>query len=231
MRMKKRGLLAVLSFLVVVGIYNVCVFMLVNEYTNLFWISYIFTWIAFLSCIVVLFLSGWNLDTKRDGFLGLPMSICCGSYVLLQLIAGSICMFLEVSFKGAFLIQIILFAFFLLVSFGTAAGQERILETEMSVQENTDFIRNLTMNAENLYYAEMDMGKKNELKKLYEAIRYSDPVSSTSEICLMDEQINEVYCLVHENVEKESTEALQKNVKKILDLLKKRNTLCKLSKR
>ncbi len=95
-----------------------------------------------------------------------------------------------VSIAFAVLAQALIFAAYILVIFTSIIAKEQIIKTDGRIKKSTDCIRSLMTEAEQLYLSQKDAIKKVELKKLYEAIRYSDPMSSIEEICIIDEQIN-----------------------------------------
>ena len=62
----------------------------------------------------------------------------------------------------------------------TATTADIVTDIEERLNQNTTFIRSLTADAEGLLKSSTDEGAKSAIKKVYEAVRYSDPVSSTA---------------------------------------------------
>ena len=77
---------------------------------------------------------------------------------------------------------------------------------------------------------EVNENKKTELKKMYEAVRDSDPMSTTDAIKNLDLQIDTAFKSLSSIVDSCTAEDLNREIKPILDLLTKRNLLCKSSK-
>lgn len=228
MKNKKIGILGVLIILVGLGIFNLFVFLLVSDYTNVFWSAYIFTTIAFVVQGVVGFAFG-KADANAK-FLSLPLLYVGGIYFAVQLIIGIVCMLAPLSIGFAVLVQAFILAVYIIVILASTIAKEQAIKNDGNIKKVTNYIRTLTIEAEQLYLFQEDLSKKVELKKLYEAIRYSDPMSSTEEIRVVDEQINIAFRVLSEKVSSATADDLKQEIKPILDLVTKRNMICKASK-
>lgn len=228
MRDKKTGILGALISLVGLGVFNLCVFLLVSNYTNVFWTAYVFTSIAFIAQGVVDFTFG-KLNANAN-FLSLPLFYIGGIYFAVQLIIGIVCMIAPVSITFAVLVQALILATYITITLTSTISKEQIINTDENIKKVTNYICTLTIEAEQLYLSQEDASKKVELKKLYEAIRYSDPMSSTEEICIIDEQINIAFRVLNDKVSSVTVDDLKKEIKPILDLVAKRNMICRAGK-
>lgn len=226
--MKKSSTIGTLISVLGLGVYNLCVFLLVTHHTNGFWISYIFTSIAFMAQLVVfLIVDKSNANTQ---FLRLPLFYIVGGYFALQLVVGIMFMLIPTSATFPLVVQVIILAAFLTVTMTVTIAKEQILKTEENINNASFNLRTLTINAEQLYLAEVNGRKKAELKKLYEAIRYSDPVSISDATRNLDDQIDTAFRNLSLIIDSCSESELEKEMKPILDLLTKRNLLCKSGK-
>lgn len=226
--MKKSSTIGTLISVLGLGVYNLCVFLLVTHHTNGFWISYIFTSIAFMAQLVVfLIVDKSNANTQ---FLRLPLFYIVGGYFALQLVVGIMFMLIPTSATFPLIVQVIILAAFLTVTMTVTIAKEQILKTEENINNASFNLRTLTINAEQLYLAEVNGRKKAELKKLYEAIRYSDPVSISDATRNLDDQIDTAFRNLSLIIDSCSESELEKEMKPILDLLTKRNLLCKSGK-
>ena len=226
--MKKSSTIGTLISVLGFGVYNLCVFLLVTHHTNGFWISYIFTSIAFMAQLVVfLIVDKSNANTQ---FLRLPLFYIVGGYFALQLVVGIMFMLIPTSATFPLVVQVIILAAFLTVTMTVTIAKEQILKTEENINNASFNLRTLTINAEQLYLAEVNGRKKAELKKLYEAIRYSDPVSISDATRNLDDQIDTAFRNLSLIIDSCSESELEKEMKPILDLLTKRNLLCKSGK-
>lgn len=228
MKNKKQTLIWALIIIVALIVYNLCVFTIASNYTNAFWASYVFTTVAFLSQLVV---GSVLINSANDvGFLGLPLIHIGGVYFVVQLVAGMVCMMAPIPFGFAAIVQVIILSAYIIAALFVSLAKNSVINTDVHIKEATGFIRNLTIEAEHLYLSEENESKKSELKKLYEAIRYSDPMSSTKEICMLDEQISAALRTVNNIASTGTVDDLKREVKYALDLVAKRNLLCKSSK-
>ena len=226
--MKKSSTIGTLISVLGLGVYNLCVFLLVTHHTNGFWISYICTSIAFMAQLVVfLIVDKSNANTQ---FLRLPLFYIVGGYFALQLVVGIMFMLIPTSATFPLVVQVIILAAFLTVTMTVTIAKEQILKTEENINNASFNLRTLTINAEQLYLAEVNGRKKAELKKLYEAIRYSDPVSISDATRNLDDQIDTAFRNLSLIIDSCSESELEKEMKPILDLLTKRNLLCKSGK-
>ncbi len=91
-------------------------------------------------------------------------------------------------------------------------------------------MKNLSLQAEDLYNKVEDTKRKAELKKMWETIKYSDPVSKEESIHLINEQIAEAFRNVCCNLELKTPEELSKEVKAVINLVNRRNSACKAKK-
>lgn len=230
--MKERNNLvfSILSVIVGIGVYNLCVFALFDKYENGFWLAYAFTMMSFLIQIVFLIVSVFGADIKKDDFWKLPFLIVDSIYLLVQLVVGIVLMILSVSVKITLVIEILIFGGFTLVLLAVLMGKRKISDSDRIKEDASLFIKKLCQEAESIYNNETDQLKKSELKKLYEVIRYSEPLSKNAEIHNLNGQIKNCFELVCKNLNEKSMDELSEDVRKTIDLLAKRNLICKTSK-
>lgn len=228
MKNKKISVLWTLISIMGLAVYNLCVFLLATHYTNAFWVSYIFTSIAFAVQLVAFLI--FNKSNANSKFLGLPLFYFVGGYFTVQLVAGIVFMLIPMSATLPLIIQVIILVVFLSAILTGAIAKEQFSRTEANINSAAFNIRTLAMNAEQLYLAEENGNKKAELKELYEAIRYSDPMSTSEAIRKLDDQIDTAFKKVCSMTDACSESDLKKEIKPILDLITKRNLLCRSGK-
>lgn len=228
MQDKKIGILVIIISLVGLGVYSLCAFLLVSNYTSTFWMSYIFTTIAFFSQIIVGLIFGRSDVNSK--FLQLTLLYFGGIYFVIQLVAGILFMIIPMSVTLPLILQVCIFAIYLSIILASTSAKEQITKTEANINIATFNIKMLTIDAEHLYMSEVNENKKTELKKMYEAIRDSDPMSTTDAIKNLDLQIDAAFKSLSTIVDSCTAEELNREIKPILDLLTKRNLLCKSSK-
>lgn len=228
MKYTKRIVLGITIALIGLGLYNLCVFLIVKEYSNVFWTSYIFTTLAFVvEAATIALISKANF---KDDFLKLPFFNIGSIYFIIQFIAGIICIAVPFAFKIAVIVQTAIFAMYITGMLVTILAQNHIDESDDRIQKSTAFIRNLARSAECLYLTADNETSRTELKKLYEAIRYADPVSSIDEIQELDKKINVAFRSVSDTAKSATADDLKEKVKYALDLITTRNLINKSNK-
>ena len=195
-----------------------------------FWIGYFFILVSFVGqfiCNALFFRS----DTKEKAFLNLPaVSISYGGLVA-SLAAGALCMTIPyIPYWVGIVVCVLSLAFCAVSVIAARAAAQFVGEREKSVQSGAFFIKSLAADTKNL----MEEAQTNEIKaivkKVFEAVRYSDPMSSEA---LMDTesritlQFNSLKTAVNASDHKAAAETADE----IVRLITKRNSQCKLLKR
>ncbi len=104
---------------------------------------------------------------------------------------------------------------------------ETISKIDDKVKAKTFFIKNLTVDAETLISKASTDEAKAEAKKVYEAIRYSDPMANEA-LSSLESEITSKFIAFENAVV--SGEALEETSKALLVLIEERNNKCKMLK-
>lgn len=219
----------ILSSLIGMGVYNLCVFMLCDEYTMGFWLVYGFTMLAFFVQLVLPLLYMVDKDIQRDKYISFPFTICGSLYFSVQLITGILLMALSVSTKSALVIEVVMFGAFASILLSLIMGKKAFATDDKEYVDKTTFIKDLRRKVEVVCVDENDVNTKAELKKLYDAVRYADPISHTNEIHSINAEIEDNFNLVCRTLTGD-VEQLKVIVKRTIDLVNKRNIACKSNK-
>lgn len=222
---KKNLFLLILSSLIGIGVYNLCVFTLVEEFANGFWVAYAFTMVAFLTQFVTPIGYVVRKSAKTDGYLGLSVIIINAVYFVIQLITGIILMLTSASIKVTLVIETIIFACYALIIITVFAGIYSIVASKNQKYDSTLIIRRLSMNLEMLCNNEKNPDKKAILRKLYEAVRYSNPRVSNSQIENLDHEIERAVGVICVGIEAKEIGALTIEANNILELISQRNLM------
>ena len=100
---------------------------------------------------------------------------------------------------------------------------------DKKVKEDTFFIKSLTVDAESLISRTKSENIKAECKKVYEAVRYSDPMSSAA-LTSIESDITIKFSKLFEAVVSEDSEVAVTLADEIIILLGDRNKKCRLLK-
>ena len=104
-----------------------------------------------------------------------------------------------------------------------------VSDIDDKVKAQTFFVKALTVDAETLITKAQTPEIKAEVTKVYEAIRYSDPMSNPV-ISNIESQISMKYNQLSLAVEKNDVDAVKTFTDEVLILIKDRNNKCKLLK-
>ena len=129
---------------------------------------------------------------------------------------------------GAIVCAIVLAVNALAVIKASAAAQE-VERIDRKVKAQTFFIKSLTVDAETLLSRAKSEEAKVQCKKVYEAIRYSDPMSSEL-LAAEERQIAERFAALSMAVAEDDTRTAFAVTEEILLLLKDRNNKCRMLK-
>ena len=175
MKKQTRGylILGILALLV-----SVTAFAVPAEKTGAFWIAYVFTLAAITAQIVVWKAAFGREDSLKSRFLGLPVIHIGVVYLVLQLIAFTVFLFIPAAPAWSAVIACALIAGISAVCLISAdTGRGEIERVEAKVQEKVFYLKSLQVNAELLARQEADPETRAQLEKLAEKLRFSDPMS------------------------------------------------------
>lgn len=170
---------------------SVIAFAVPLQKTAAFWITYAFTAIAILAQIVI-----WNValgreDTLKSKFLGLPVLHLGTLYLIVQLAAFAVYLFIPVlPVWSAVVVCVALGGVFSVCMISADVGRNEIERVEDKIQKKAFYIRALQADVELLANVESDAKVKAELLRLAEKIRYSDPMSH-EQVAELEAQIAE----------------------------------------
>ena len=183
--MKKNFKFYIIIWAILLVLYNLTVFLVrpvmpgynIN-YDARFWISWgviIATFIGQLFCAKVAF------DSKNNEKLFLNIPLITQSYTALVVatIAGSALMLIpDCPAWVAAVVCAAVFGFGAISVIKAKTAADIVSDTDDKIKTQTLFIKSLTVDAEGLISRAKSEAVKAECKKVYEAIRYSDPMSS-----------------------------------------------------
>jgi hypothetical protein len=233
--MKKRiGLYSIIWF-VCLALFNVIVFITPNEiggvskFSNSFWIGYAFITVAFIGQLACALLA---LKARKRNKIFYNASLFFVSYggLIAMLIAGGIFMATPSlpAWIGIIVCSVILIANIVAV-ISTKSVIDTVSEIDERVASQTYFIKNLSNDAKALMAAAASEELRAEAKRVYEAIRYSDPKSgaSTAELNL---QIEREFNGFADAIRNEDIDLARASALTVIELTKKRNYTSRLAK-
>ena len=234
--MKKIFKFYIIIWAVLLAIYNLTVFLVkpivpgyVINYDARFWISWgviIATFIGQLICAKIAF------DSKNNDKLFLNISLITQSYttLIVATIVGSILMLIPdcPAWISAIVCAVVL-GFRVISIVKAKAAADIVSDIDDKVKANTLFIKSLTVDAEGLVARAQTEEIKAECKKVYETVRYSDPMSYEM-LASAEAQITIKFTDLVSAVNLNNIEAVKALARDVVILIDERNKKCRLLK-
>ena len=183
--MKKRFSFYAISWTILLALFNVIAFVSpgwigVEKYYAAFWTGYTFITVTFLGQLVC---AWFALKEESTSKLFYKVSLITTSYIglVVTFVIGGLCMLISPLpyWVGIIACSIVLAANILAVT-KAAAAIEEVQKIDEKIKVQTAFIKMLTVDAESLISRAKSETIKAECKKVYEAIRFSDPMSNNA---------------------------------------------------
>ena len=234
--MKKTFKYFALIWLVSLVIFNAVTFIVPAEIAGInsfeqptFWVAYAFICVALIGQLVSTLLV-CSKDTLEKVFLNIPVLKLGYSAMAISVLIGLVFMVVPViqAWIGA-LVCIIIMAMYIIACVKSMAAANIVSGKTESVKSQTAFIKMAVIEAENLMTRAKTAEIRAEIKKVYEALRYSDYVS-TSELVKIEVHIEDHLAQLKIAVENEDLEMVQTETNELLLLIKERNSKCKATK-
>lgn len=222
--MKKNSSRGYLVLGILFVLVSVIAFAVPTAKTTAFWTSYAFTVIAFAAQIIIWKAGLGRAEALKSKFLGVPVVYIGVVYLVVQIIAFAVFLFIPTPPPWSAVIACAVIAGVSAVCMiASDVGRSEIERVSAKVQGKAFFIKQLQTEIELLADAEANIAAKSALTQLAEKIRYSDPVSN--------EQIADIEDRITEKIAelKFSTDKV-KIIDELNSLLDERNRKCKLLK-
>lgn len=220
--MKKNSSKGYLILGILFTLVSIIAFAVPTAKTAAFWISYVFTVIAFAAQIVIWKSALGRAESLKSKFLGFPVIHIGIVYLIVQIIALAVFLLIPTLPIWSAVIACALVAGVSAVCMiASDIGRSEIERVSAKVREKTFYIKQLQTEVELLAGAETDAATKSELAQLAEKIRYSDPMS--------DEQITDIENRITAKIaELKSSTDKTEIINELNSLLDERNRKCKL---
>lgn len=219
---------------ILLALFNVISFVSVGwaeipKYTPSFWVGYTFITLSFIGQIVCAYFALKDNDIKKTFY---NVSLISTSYtgLILSFVFGGLCMIISpLPYWVGIILCAIVLAFNIIAVVKATAAIDIVGGIDKKVKEDTFFIKSLTVDAESLISRAKSENIKAECKKVYEAVRYSDPMSNNA-LASIEEDIAIKFPRFSEAVISEDLETVVMLADEIIVLLGDRNKKCKLLK-
>ena len=219
---------------VLLALFNVISFVSVGwagipKYTPSFWIGYVFITLSFVGQIVCAYFALKDDDIKKTLY---NVSLISTSYtgLILSFVFGGLCMIISpLPYWVGIILCAIVLAINIIAVIKASAAVDIVSKIDDKVKTKAFFIKSLTVDAESLIARAKSETLKAECKKVYEAVRYSDPMSNGA-LASIENDITIKFSKLSDAVVSDDSEAVVTLADEIIILLGDRNKRCKLLK-
>ncbi len=223
------------AWAVALVIFNVICFVTPEEwngYTKFggaFWGGYGFVTAAMVFNLICAYTAFKETD-KQKFFYNVPLITISYSTMLISVVAGAACMLVpDLPNWVAIVVCTVTIGVNVISVIKARTAAELISETDTKVFSETLFIKSLTTDVANLISQAKDEEIKALTKKVYEAVRYSDPVSNEA-LTAIESQITVVFTQFAMAVKENDIEKAKELCDNLIMLVEDRNKRCKLNK-
>lgn len=227
--MKKNFKFYAVSWALLFAIFNVLAFAVGFKNNASFWTAYIASVIAMLLQLVCAKIS-FKPEKLDRLFLNIPVISITFTGMVAAMIIGAVCMVIpSVPVVAVIVIEYLILAFTGISVLKANAAAEIVNEVGEKVKEKVQFIKLTTADAQNLMNSAKSESVKSACKKVYEALRYSDPMSSGA-LAREEAEIADKMAELSSAVASDNADSAESISNEITVLVKARNNKCKALK-
>lgn len=219
---------------ILLAVFNVICFVTPGEAAGMskfggaFWVGYIFITIAFIGQLVCAYMA-FKAENPKKLFYNLPLVTVSYTGLILTIVFGALCMAIpNLPNWVGIIVCLLVLAFNAIAVIKAKAASDVVENIDNKVKAQTLFIKSLTVDADSLLAHATTPAAKDACKKVFEAVRYSDPMSNDalagveSQITLKFNEFSNAVTIGAENVSTLADE--------LVVLIGDRNKKCKLLK-
>ncbi len=225
---KTRGLVFLAILLIV---FSAIAFLPPFNRNTIFGTAYLFGLIAILSQLYFISISFGGKGDAKSKFYGFPIAQIGVVYLIAQLVISLVEMVLAslLALWMAVLINIIAVAVAYAGTIAADTMREEIERQDTVLKKNVSAMRELQSMANGILSQCDHPGMKQDLQKVADELRYSDPVTSDASAPLENEMLAQLKEIQRATVDADS-DAVKAMCGKLLANLTERNRVCKLGK-
>lgn len=200
-----------------------------NKFGGSFWAGYVVIMLAFLGQLACAY-KAFRAENTKKLFYNLPLITVSYTGLILTLVFGGACMAVPdlPNWLGAILGAVVL-AFTAVAVIKASAAADIVESVDKKVTEKTAFLRVATADAEVILASAKSEETKAECRKVYEALRYSDPMSNEA-LSVTEAKITVKLGELKAAAAADDAEKTKTAAEDLMLLIKERNTKCKALK-
>lgn len=224
-----------ICWLIALAVFNVIAFVTPNEiagvskFNGAFWAGYIFITLAFIGQLGCAY-KAFKAENLKKMFYNIPLISVSYTGLIAMLVVGTVCMAVPfIPYWVGIIACLLVLAFSAISVIKATVASDVVSEIDEKIKVQTQFIKLLTADAEHLMTSSKTAQLKAEAKKVYETIRYSDPMSNEA-LADIEGQIQSEFAFFAQAIKSEDLELAKSVSAGLIDLIDGRNKKCKVLK-
>ena len=222
-------------YVIALALYNLIVFAIPFEQTDVFWASYIFAMVAILSQLGIFALAFFGADTLQKKLYAAPIQNMGIRYLVVQLgvslLFSILTSFIEdIPAWIVYVIGAFIFGVFAILVLITDAARDSIVKFEEKAAQQTVQVKTFRINVDSILRRVEHPELKKVVYRLSETAKYSDPVS-VEELYPVEAEITRKINELYSAVERNDVISAMGLANEAIRLFEDRNAQCRLYKR
>ena len=199
----------------------------VDKYTSSFWIGYVFITICFIGNLLCANFA-FKADSARKLFYNVPLITISYTALIVSFVVGGLCMLLSnLPYWISVIVCAAILTLFAIAIVKASAAADLVERVDEKVKSQSSFIRSMTAEAESLMTRAKTPEAQMACKKVYEALRYSDPMSNEA-LSVIEAKIKSQMDLLTASID--NVDDLNNTANELIRLINERNSSCKILK-
>ena len=211
-----------LTFIIIENVYN-------GDFPESFWLGYVFITVSFLGQLGCTYW-GFKSGAMQKLFYNIPVLKTSYSCLVISFIVGCLVMMIPdmPTWIGG-MICLVVMAYCIIAVTKSVTAATVVADIDKKIKVQTFFIKSLTVDAETLMNRATTAESKELCRKVYEAVRYSDPMSNDA-LASVESQITVRFAALSSAVASGDDAAAKAAADEVLILVNHRNSKCKMLK-
>ena len=200
-----------------------------DKYSGSFWVGYAFIMVSFIGQLLCS-LKAFRAENLQKLFYNMPLITISYTGLIVSFVVGGLCMFLSpLPYWIAAIVGVIVLVITAISVIKADIAGELVAEIDEKIKVKTLFIKSLTADAESLLARAQDDETKAVCQKVYEAVRYSDPMSHEA-LSGVESEITLKMAALAQVVAGNDAATVKTLANEVMILVDDRNKRCKLLK-
>ena len=200
-----------------------------SEYSGVFWMGYVFITLAFIGQLICSYIA-FKPDNLQKLFYNIPLLKISYIGLIVMLVFGALTMALPNLPNWIGIIGCLLVLAFTAIAVISAIVVGTVVSNiDKKIKTNTTFIKELTVEAQNLTSCAKTPMLKTLCTKVYDALFYSDPMSN-EKLFDIENRIKEKFSTFVNAVLSDNSDETESSANELINLIIERNNQVKITK-